>query len=121
MSATFPTTRITPSSCEVSCAAGRRARAFQREPEPTELQLHSSVDFDLGYHERRLRFVTSALRWWYRDLADGKPDVPPRADLDRGKTVLYDAVETMRRTMGGDDASTTRSREQSRTCFPDDG
>ena len=73
-----------------------------------ELQLAFLRLFDLGYQERRLRFVTSALRWWYRDLAAGKSDIPPRADLDRGKQILYDAVTTLRRTMGGENDSPPR-------------
>jgi patatin-related protein len=101
-----------------------RRRANQRElfsqqPEPTELQVAFLRHFDLGYQERRLRFVTSALRWWYRDLAQGKPDIPPRADLDRGKQILYDAVTTLRRTMGGDDFDDALS-QRLRSCFPDD-
>ena len=48
------------------------------------------------------RFVIAALRWWYRDLEKGKPNVPQRAELDRAKQVLYDAVEKLRATMGGD-------------------
>jgi hypothetical protein len=79
---------------------------FTQEPEPTELQVQFLRHFDLGYQERRLRFVTSALRWWYRDLAHDKPDIPPRADLDRGKQILYDAVEAL----GGRWAATTSAR-----------
>ena len=100
------------------CLADKR-KLFSQQPEPTELQLAFLRHFDLGYHERRLRFVTSALRWWYRDLADGKPDIPPRADLDRGKQILYDAVATLRSTMGGDDFDEGLSGRL-RACFPDD-
>ncbi len=101
------------------CWADER-ELFSRQPEPTELQLAFLRHFDLGYQERRLRFVTSALRWWYRDLADGKPDIPPRSDLDRGKQILYDAVATLRGTMGGDDFD-DGLLEHLRACFPDDG
>jgi patatin-related protein len=93
---------------------------FTQEPEPTELQVQFLRHFDLGYQERRLRFVTSALRWWYRDLADGKPHIPPRADLDKGKQILYDAVEKLRRTMGGDDFGEALSAHI-KECFPEDG
>jgi patatin-related protein len=93
---------------------------FTQQPEPTELQLAFLRHFDLGYQERRLRFVTSALRWWYRDLAEGKPDIPPRSELDRGKQILYDAVATLRRTMGGDDFDDALS-ERLRARFPDHG
>jgi patatin-related protein len=91
---------------------------FSQQPEPTELQLTFLRHFDLGYQERRLRFVTSALRWWYRDLADGKSNIPPREDLDRGKQILYDAVTTLRRTMGGDDFEESL-RKRIRVCFDD--
>ena len=93
---------------------------FSQQPEPTDLQVAFLRHFDLGYQERRLRFVTSALRWWYRDLAEGKRDIPPRSDLDRGKQILYDAVATLRRTMGGDDFDDALS-ERLRACFADLG
>ena len=93
---------------------------FSQQPEPTDLQVAFLRHFDLGYQERRLRFVTSALRWWYRDLAEGKPGTPPRSELDRGKQILYDAVATLRRTMGGDDFDDALS-ERLRACFADLG
>ena len=46
---------------------------------------------DLGYHERRLRFVIAAFSWWYRDT----PDVvnrPPRRQLDQAKSLVYHAI-----------------------------
>jgi patatin-related protein len=91
---------------------------FNQQPEPSDEQLTFLHDLDLRYGERRLRFVISALRWWYRDLEDGKPDIPSRADLDRGKKLLYDAVEKLRGTMGGDDLD-QGLRERFRACFPD--
>jgi patatin-related protein len=100
------------------CWADER-ELFSRQPEPTDTQRALLRDLDLGYGERRLRFVTSALRWWYRDLSDGKPDIPPRADLDRGKTILYDAVDKLRRTMGGDEFE-EGLRERFRACFADE-
>jgi patatin-related protein len=93
---------------------------FERKPEPTDAQRVFLRSLDLGYGERRLRFVTSALRWWYRDLRDGKPNMPPRADLDRGKTLLYDAVDKLRATMGGDDVD-DGLRDLFKKCFPDEG
>jgi patatin-related protein len=92
---------------------------FGRETEPTEAQLAFLRDLDLGYGRRRLRFVTSALRWWYRDLKAGKADIPPREDLDRGKRILYDAVEKLDDTMGGD-AYPESLRKMISQCFPDD-
>ena len=99
------------------CWADER-KLFSQQAEPTELQVAFLRNFDLGYQERRLRFVTSALRWWYRDLAEGKPDIPPREDLDRGKQILYDAVSKLRGTMGGDDFDESLSARL-RACFPD--
>jgi patatin-related protein len=100
------------------CWADERG-LFSQQPEPTDDQRAFLRVFDLGYGERRLRFVTSALRWWYRDLADGKPDVPPRAELDLGKQMLYDGVEKLRRTIGGDDFD-EGLRGRLRACFPDE-
>ena len=93
---------------------------FSQGAAPTETQLGFLRDLDLGYGYRRLRFVTSALRWWYRDLKDGKPNIPPREDLDRGKAILYDAVEKLRNTMGGEDYPDDL-RAKIANCFPDDG
>ncbi|HEU0303508.1 MAG TPA: patatin-like protein [Gaiellaceae bacterium] len=76
---------------------------FERSTAPTKAQLNFLRNFDLGFGERRLGFVIAALRWWYRDLREGKPDIPPRADIDEGKGVLYAARRMLRRTMGGDD------------------
>src|SRR6266545_548317 len=42
------------------CLADKR-KLFSQQPEPTELQLAFLRHFDLGYHERRLRFVTSEI------------------------------------------------------------
>lgn len=92
---------------------------FQKQPEPSDAQRDFLRDFDLDYGQRRLRFVISALRWWYRDLREGKPNIPPRSDLDRGKTILYDALDTLGRSMGGDDF-TPELREQIADCFPDE-
>lgn len=49
---------------------------------------------DLGYHERRIRFVIAALNWWYRDA--GRPGFPTRAELDRAKADLYDRLDEVR-------------------------
>jgi patatin-related protein len=92
---------------------------FQQQGEPTQEQLAFLRELDLGYGQRRLRFVTSALRWWYRDLQAGKPDIPSRADLDAGKKLLYDAVETLRAHMSGD-AYPDELQKAITDCFPDD-
>jgi patatin-related protein len=91
---------------------------FERSTTPTKAQLNFLRSFDLGFGERRLSFVIAALRWWYRDLREGKPDIPPRAELDEGKRVLYDSRRLLRRTMGGDDYPTTL-QEKVRECFPE--
>jgi patatin-related protein len=95
-----------------------QAGLFDQRSEPTEGQLRFLRDFDLGYGQRRLRFVISALRWWYRDLREGKPDIPPRADLDRGKEILYDATDKLARTMGGVDFDDDL-RAKIKSSFPD--
>src|SRR5206468_2930181 len=43
---------------------------FTQEGYPTAEQLQFLRDLDLGYGQRRLRFVISAMRWWYRDLQE---------------------------------------------------
>jgi patatin-related protein len=94
-------------------------KLFQQEGEPTEEQLTFLRELDLGYGQRRLRFVTSALRWWYRDLQDGKPNIPPRDQLDQGKRLLYDAVDKLRNLMSGDAFPDALVKEIA-ACFPDD-
>jgi patatin-related protein len=92
---------------------------FQQQGEPTQEQLAFLRELDLGYGQRRLRFVTSALRWWYRDLQDGKPNIPSRDQLDQGKKLLYDAVDTLRNLMSGDAFPDDLVKEIAE-CFPDD-
>ena len=62
--------------------------------------------------------MIAALRWWYRDLEKGKRDMPSRAELDRGKQILYDAVEKLRATMGGDEFA-EGLRDQIKACLPE--
>ena len=89
------------------------AGLFSQGANPTEAQLALLRELDLDYGQRRLRFVIAALRWWYRDLEKGKPNIPSRAELDRGKQILYDAVEKLRATMGGDEfAEALRDADQ---------
>jgi hypothetical protein len=49
--------------------------------------------FDLAYGVRRLRFVTDALSWWYRDV--GKPGYPTREQLGEGKKALWQLRDTL--------------------------
>jgi patatin-related protein len=79
----------------------RNLGLFEPAVTPTDAQLGFLRNFDLGFGERRLLFVIAAVRWWYRDLRQRKPDIPPRDQLDRAKRVLYDAVELLHNTMGG--------------------
>lgn len=60
---------------------------------------------DLGYHERRIRFVISALNWWYRDV--GTPGHLTRQQLDAGKAALYQRIDSLQaivRDAAGDPA-----------------
>jgi patatin-related protein len=81
---------------------GRTLGLYEECVTPTDAQVAFLRNFDLGYGQRRLLFVIAALRWWYRDLREGKADIPSRAQLDHGKQILYDAVERLRSTMGGE-------------------
>jgi patatin-related protein len=96
--------------------AGKRS-LFTQELDPTDEQREFLRTYDLGYGERRLRFVTAGVRWWYRDLRAGKPNIPARSDLDKAKRILYAAVEKLRATMGGD--FDPHLRAQIRACFPE--
>jgi patatin-related protein len=69
------------------------------EPAPSPRQLEFLHTFDLGYRERRLRFVIDALRGWYPSV--GKPDYPTREQLDNAKSSLYVAVDELRDAMDG--------------------
>jgi patatin-related protein len=97
----------------------RERKLFEQSPTPTDAQREFLRRFDLGYGERRLSFVIAAFRWWYRDLAEGEQGIPPRADLDKGKKLLYDAVDELDRTLGGGDFDDAL-RAQVKACFPDD-
>ncbi len=93
---------------------------LERSTTTTEAQLAFLRRFDLGFVSRRIDFVNSAMRWWYRDLREGKPDIPPRADLDEGKRILYAARRLLRETMGGD-AYPEELQQRLRDCFPQEG
>jgi patatin-related protein len=60
---------------------------FERSAQPTALQHEFLRRFDLGYHDRRIRFVIAALSWWYREQGQGA--YPSRVELDRAKHRLY--------------------------------
>lgn len=70
---------------------------------PTDSQQTFLAAHDLGYHERRIRFVISALNWWYRDV--GTAGHLTREQLDASKAALYrriDALEAIIRDAAGD-------------------
>ena len=81
---------------------------------PTDRQLAFLRTFDLGYGERRLRFVIDGLRGWYPLV--GQPDYPTREDLDAAKKCLYDALRQLRHAMDGRGYDET-VRSHFRICF----
>ncbi len=90
---------------------------FERLAEPSKQQIEFLRSFDLGYGERRLRFVIAGMSGWYR-LA-GQPGYPGRADLDAGKARLYQAIETLGRAMSGNEFDQELA-DAIRTCFEAD-
>jgi patatin-related protein len=93
---------------------------FEQQATASDVQTSFLRNFDLGFGERRLLFVIAALRWWYGDLREGKPDIPPRADLDSAKQLIYDSIDVLRRTMAGDDFDDDLRRAV-KSSFPEDG
>lgn len=81
----------------------RRAGLFQEQAELTDAQLSFLRDFDLGYGERRLRFVIAAVNWWYDPGTEAEFPVPTRAQLDAAKVRLYRALDELQTTMRGAD------------------
>ncbi|HZJ49402.1 MAG TPA: patatin-like protein [Actinomycetota bacterium] len=67
-----------------------REGLFDRSVEVLPQQLDFLKSFDLGFGERRLRFVVAAFNWWYRDV--GQPGFPSRSELDEGKSRVYQAI-----------------------------
>ena len=74
-------------------------KLFEQRIEPSPRQLEFLIAFDLGYGERRLRFVTDGLNAWYPFA--GAPGYPAREDLDAVKARLWAAVATLRDAMSG--------------------
>ena len=64
-----------------------------KHPLPSDIQLAFLRTFDLGYGERRLRFVIDGVSGWY-DCA-GQKGYPSREQLDKAKKSLYDALGTL--------------------------
>jgi patatin-related protein len=84
---------------------------------PSESQRDFLGELDLGYRARRPRFVEAGMRWWHRDFRQGREAMPPRAELDQAKMLLHDAVDHVRRTMGGSGFD-DELRDRVRRCFP---
>ena len=82
---------------------------FEQRIEPSPRQLDFLIAFDLGYGERRLRFVKDGLGDWYASA--GAAGYPPRAELDAVKARLWQAIGTLRDATSGagfDEALTGR-------------
>jgi len=82
-----------------SWAGTRLYRDKDGRPAPADDLVPFLRTFDLAYGVRRLRFVTDALSWWYRDA--GKPGYPTRAQLDQGKAALWEARQALVAAMDG--------------------
>lgn len=93
-----------------------RNNLFEKSSTPTAAQDRFLREFDLEFRKRRLHFVIAGLNWFYRDRALGKPDYPPRQEIDAVKGQLYAAIrrldEAVARTRDGDLLSATV-----RACF----
>ncbi len=80
----------------------RRRGLFSHDESPTPQQLDFLRDFDLGYTERRLRFVIAGVSWLYREAAPEMSNgYPSRGQLDAVKQRLYEAVATLERLNSG--------------------
>jgi patatin-related protein len=90
-------------------------KLFEQLIEPSKGQLDFLLEFDLGYGERRLRFVIDGLSHLYRSA--GQPGYPMREEIDTAKGRLWDAVLTLRDAMSGTafDAALAGRFE---SCFP---
>lgn len=101
--------------------AGRSGLFPEDQREQTQQQTEFLRDFDLRYRERRLRFVIAGLSWWYEDPDDEAKEfvLPTRAQLDAGKTRLYEAVAELRAAMRGQDTPAELTRQVS-ACFHED-
>jgi patatin-related protein len=56
-------------------------------PDAGKQQVEFLRETELGYHQRRLRFLIAAFSWWYRTVS--KSSSPSRAELDAAKATLY--------------------------------
>ncbi len=87
---------------------------FAKVSPPSEPQTSFLRTFDLGYGERRLRFVIAGLSHWYAQA--GQPGYPARAELDACKGRLYAAIATLRSAMS-EQAFGSELSAGIRSCF----
>jgi patatin-related protein len=67
-----------------------RVGILNQDRRPSTAQTGFLRTFDLGYGERRIRFVISGINALYGEIRDGASfQHPTRADLDRAKDALY--------------------------------
>lgn len=94
----------------------REEGLYQHEQaEPSDEQMAFLQDVDLGYRERRLRFVLAGLGWWYHPEEEGFP-VPDREQLDEASRPLSDALDKVTAALRGEDLPGGLV-EQVRHCF----
>jgi patatin-related protein len=72
---------------------------FEQRIEPSAGQIQFLKDFDLGYGERRLRFVIDGLSHLYTRA--GTEGYPQREQIDETKGRLWEAVVDLREAMSG--------------------
>jgi patatin-related protein len=72
---------------------------FEQRIEPSPGQLQFLGDFDLGYGERRLRFVIDGLSHLYTHA--GTEGYPKREEIDAAKGRLWNAIGQLRVAMSG--------------------
>lgn len=98
-------------------AWARDVGLLENEPAKVAAQAAFLRDTDLGYHERRLRFIIAAFSWWYGHL--GEWPRPTRAELDAAKATLYQHVAALDDVIGAL-AATPAGREALARAFPRD-
>jgi len=90
-------------------------KLFEQLMDPSKNQLDFLMDFDLGYGERRLRFVIDGLSHLYQ--SSGQPGYPVREEIDTAKGRLWDAVVALRDAMSGAGFDAVLA-DKFESCFP---
>lgn len=98
-------------------AWGKETKLTENDPAMIPRQAAFLAQADLGYHQRRLRFVIAAFSWWYRDLEKGRR--PTRGELDRAKETLYRHLTSIDGVIAGL-AQTPEGRGALARAFPPD-